>query len=274
MRGDRRTDDRIRFHYELEKTLSDKLRRAVSSEERVKLYPQVYDELFRALPDHEQLQMKGDRKATEKEVARQLGILRRFIKPTDLYCEIGAGDCALAAEVAKHVAKVYAIDVSQNITSASSFPANLTLVFSDGISIPVREGSVNIAYSNQLMEHLHPEDAERQIGEIHRALSNNAKYICITPNRLSGPHDISRYFDATATGLHLREYTNGDLIKLFRRCGFRQMAIIVSWHAFVVPWLLPVWPFAVLEKVLKLFPPRLRRLMATPMGAAKFVAIK
>jgi hypothetical protein len=274
VRGDRRTEDRLKFHYEVEKRLADKLRRATSSEERVKLYPEVYNELFRRIPDHEQLQMKGDRKATEKEKARQFGILRWFIKPTDVYCEIGVGDCTLAVEVAKHVVKVYAIDVSENITSNSSFPTNLTLVLSDGISIPVREGTVNVAYSNQLMEHLHPEDAEKQISEIYRALSNDAKYICITPNRLSGPHDISRYFDRTATGLHLKEYTNGDLIRLFRRCGFRRMGIIVSWHAFVVPWLLPLWPFTSLEKILELLPPRIRRSVAIPIGAAKFVAIK
>ena len=224
--------------------------------------------------DHEQLQTKGDIKALERETVRQFGVIKRFIKPGDVYCEIGAGDCALAVEVAHHVAEVYAIDVSENITRNAGFPANVTLMLSDGVFIPVPNDKVTIAYSNQLMEHLHPDDAEKQVGEVYRMLLEGAKYICITPNRLSGPHDISRYYDITATGLHLKEYTINELERLFRRCGFRRVGVIVSWQSFVVPWILPLWPFTFLERFLELLPPRARRYAAVPIGAAKFVAIK
>ena len=70
------------------------------------------------------------------------------------------------------------------------------------------------------MEHLHPDDAVDQLKNIYNALVNGGKYICITPNRLTGPHDISKYFDNVATGFHLKEYTVTELSGLFREVGF------------------------------------------------------
>jgi len=53
-------------------------------------------------------------------------------------------------------------------------------------------------------------------------------YICVTPNRLSGPHDISKYFDVTATRFHLKEYTNTELSDLFKEAGFLKVRAYVG----------------------------------------------
>ena len=42
-------------------------------------------------------------------------------------------------------------------------------------------------------------------------------YICITPNRVSGPHDVSRGFDEVATGFHMHEYTGREIRPLVAR---------------------------------------------------------
>ena len=80
------------------------------------------------------------------------------------------------------------------------------VVLSDGVSVEVPAASVTLAYSNQLMEHLHPDDALVQLRNIVRALAPGGLYVR-HPNRLTGPHDISMYFDRVATGFHLKEYT-------------------------------------------------------------------
>ena len=103
--------------------------------------------------------------------------------------------------------QVYALDVSAEITSRVSLPSNFKLILSDGTSVPLPPESVDVAYSNQLMEHLHPDDALEQLQGIWRALRPGGVYICLTPNRVNGPHDISQYFDSVATGFHLKEYT-------------------------------------------------------------------
>lgn len=217
-----RTYEQIRSHYEIEKELAGKLRNA-DKKERRHLYTAVYDELFSRVPLHSQLTHKSDPAAKLKEITRQIKFLKRFLWRDTVYLEVGAGDCSLSVAVSKMVKKVYVVDVSTEITKNINFPENCVLAISDGTSIPVPKNSVDVAYSNQLMEHLHPDDAFEQIQNIYTALKREGAYICITPNSLTGPHDISRGFDGLATGFHLKEYTATELSRLFFKVGFSKV---------------------------------------------------
>jgi len=220
--SEKRTLEQIREHYEIEKILANKLRNA-SKEERRYLYRTLYDELFRRVPHHPQLAIKSNSKSQQAAVSIRMRFLKRFLGPESTFIEVGPGDCSLSIEVTKCVKKVYAIDVSEQITNRETFPQNFELIISDGCSIPVSENSINIAYSDQLMEHLHPDDAFDQIQNIYKALSSGGVYICITPNYLSGPHDVSKYFDKVATGFHIKEYTVTELSNLFQKAGFSKI---------------------------------------------------
>ena len=251
------TDEaRRREHYRVERELADRLRHA-DRKERRGLYAQLYDELFRRVPDHPQLTRKVDAAARASHVAGQLAILSRFLDPRVRYLEIGAGDCALALAVATRVREVWALDVSSGITGGIETPAHFSLVLSEGCEIPLPPASVDLAYSNQVMEHLHPEDARDQLSGIFAALAPGGRYVCITPNRLSGPHDVSMYFDEEATGFHLREYTVGELARLFREVGFRHLRLLIGARGRFVP--LPTAPVAALETALGALPRKLRR---------------
>jgi hypothetical protein len=92
-----------------------------------------------------------------------------------------------------------------------------------------------VAFSNQLMEHLHPDDALQQLRNIYDALAPGGTYICLTPNGLTGPHDISRYFDPVASGFHLKEYTCGELMALFKRVGFKSVRQCMRTSTSLVP---------------------------------------
>ena len=215
-----RTVEQIREHYLLEKELAARLMNA-HPEERGALYASVYEELFARVPHHTQLQRKTTPSDQAQCIEHQLRLLRPWLVPQTTFLEIGAGDCALSFAVAPHVTHTYAVDVSETITRSLSTPRNFTLLLSKGTDIPVPDGRITLAYSNQLMEHLHPDDALDQLVEIHRSLTVGGTYICVTPNRLTGPHDVSRYFDDVATGFHLKEYTSRELIRIFLRAGFR-----------------------------------------------------
>ncbi|MEL7038719.1 MAG: class I SAM-dependent methyltransferase [Cyanobacteria bacterium J06592_8] len=226
-KSDQRSLEQIKEHYEIEKKLFSQLRNSTQGE-RKELYTKLYDELFEKVRDHPLLTRRSDSEATNWIVDQRMQLLGRFLTPETIYLEVGPGDCSVALDVAKRVKKVYAADVSTEITKRPDLPNNFELIISDGCSIPAPENTVNVAYSHQLMEHLHPEDALDQLQNICKALAPGGIYICITPNRLSGPHDISQYFDEVATGVHLKEYTVTELDKLFIQAGFSSVKWVKS----------------------------------------------
>ncbi|QGM97918.1 class I SAM-dependent methyltransferase [Methylocystis parvus] len=268
-----RTREAIEHHYRIERSLANRLRHADKSERRT-LYTTVYDELFRTVPDHPQIVAKGDADTQAADAKRQFAILSPFLNENTTYLEIGPGDCSLAVMVASKVAKVYAVDVSEEITALASVPSNFQLVVSDGATVPVASESVDVVYSNQLMEHLHVDDALEQLGQVYAALKPGGVYICVTPNRLCGPHDVSAHFDIEPTGLHLKEYDNRELISLFRAAGFRDFKMRASYKRFVMPLLLPISPFTAYEGFISIFPCAIRKSLAAPLIALKLVAFK
>jgi SAM-dependent methyltransferase len=265
-KDEKRTPEQLREHYEIERELAGRLRRAPKHERR-RLYGPVYDELFRRVPHHPQLTEKRDPGARGADVARQMKFLRQFFKPDSVFLEVGAGDCGLSLEVAKHAKRVFAVDVSAEITAGQERPSNFELILSDGTSVPVPAGSVTLAYSRRLMEHLHPEDALDQLRNIHAALAPGARYVCITPNGLSGPYDISGYFEDVASGFHLKEYTLTELAEVFRGVGFTRLAAYAGGKGFYVR--VPVPLVVLTERALQRLPAPWRRALARtlPMRA-------
>jgi len=87
--------------------------------------------------------------------------------------------------------------------------------------VPVPANEVTLAYSFQVMEHIHPDDALEQLRNLYTAIAPGGSYVCVTPSSLSGPHDVSKFFDPVARGFHLKEYTTAEIDALFRTAGFR-----------------------------------------------------
>lgn len=252
--------ERLRHHYEVEKALASELRNA-TREERQQLYASLYDQLYQRVPNHSQLTRKASAASMARMTAQQMRFLRRFLHREMTFLEIGPGDCALSLEVAKHVRQVYAVDVSAEVTQKGVNQPNFALFLSDGVSIPIAEQSADVAYSDQLMEHLHPDDAFQQLENIYRALSPGGVYLCVTPNRISGPHDISRHFDTVATGFHMKEYTVTELSALFAQVGFRRVHAYIGGSGYYIRIPLPLMKAneRIMRMLLPLLPKSVRR---------------
>jgi SAM-dependent methyltransferase len=258
---------RIRYHYGVERELADRLR-AADRRDRAMLYPLVYDELFRRVRDHPQLVQREEPRGRQTQIERRLCALRRFLTPGAVYLELGVGDALLASAIAPRVAKVYGVDVSREILRDARVPPNVELLVTDGVSLPLPEGSASIAFSDQLIEHLHPDDVDEHFASVRRALVPGGHFVLLTPNRLSGPHDISRGFDEVATGFHLREYTNAELRTLLYAAGFSNARrAFVSSRRLSIEY--PLWLVTALERVLARLGKRGRRLGRTrPLALA------
>jgi len=253
------TAEQIRTHYEIEKELADRIKNA-DAEQRRQLYTIVYDELLRRVPHHPHLIQQKSKEIRNQAINNHLKLLKKFLNKNISFLEIGAGDCALSLRVAAYVKKVFAVDVCNEIVSGVVQPANFQLLISDGTSIPVPENSIHIAYSNQLMEHLHPDDAFQQLTNIYNALTRDGIYVCITPNRYTGPHDISKHFDDISTCLHLKEYTIKELSDLFREAGFSELRLFAGGKGLYIPF--PIKIALLCEKSFNLLPIKLRKVAA------------
>ncbi len=251
--------DQLLQHYEIERELADKLRAATRVERR-SLYSTLYNELYRLIPYHSQVRKKFSQEKEEGKCTARIRLLKPYLNEDTVFLEIGAGSCALSKRVATLVKQVYAVDVSDEIVRNIEFPDNLKFLLSDGCSIPLDGNSVNIAFSDQLIEHLHPDDTFEQLRNVYEVLISGGTYICMTPNRLNGPHDISKYFSTTAQGLHLKEYTTHDLGALFMSAGFKNVAALVGARGRYIT--VPLLSLVIIEKLLMLLPYRMKRYIA------------
>jgi SAM-dependent methyltransferase len=215
--ADRRTQAQILEHYHLETLLANELRTA-PQERRPGLYTTLYDRLFAQLPHHPQIAHRQSKIARRAQAERQANFLSS-INPGNSFLEIGAGDCFVSLSMCARSRDDYAVDVSAKLAPCNP-PKNFHLVLSDGCSVLPTGTQVSLAFSNQLMEHLHPDDAVEQLENIYCALEPGGKYFCVTPSRISGPHDVSQHFDDEARGFHLKEYTYAELSRIMRLAGF------------------------------------------------------
>ena len=93
MKNQVRTLEQLRRHYEVEKELADRLRRA-APEQRRQMYGSLYDELYRRIDDHPLLARKAlaeDEVVKSKAISTQLKFLRKFLTSGDTFLEVGAG---------------------------------------------------------------------------------------------------------------------------------------------------------------------------------------
>jgi SAM-dependent methyltransferase len=218
--------DRIHDQCDFETKIANQLR-AAGPDERARLYGELYNDYAEQFPEA----LPKDSLHAELIAKYELSFLSRFLMPSTVMLEIGPGRCHLAFALAPLVAKIYGVDVS-NMARAET-PSNFEFRLTDGVHLPFDSDSIDLVISNQLMEHLHPNDAYEQVREVYRVLRKGGSYICITPSRVNGPHDCSAYFadlpcpirsgDYQATGLHLKEYTAPELLLLFKRMGFTRV---------------------------------------------------
>jgi SAM-dependent methyltransferase len=249
--------ERLRLHYTVERQLADRLREAASAQERQRICATMYEELFRLVPDHPRLTEKGESsELRERDVRWNMAQLKPYLRPGCTFLEVGAGDCALAARVAGTAAKVFAVDISA-CARKSRLPRNVRFVKTNGTDIGVPIETVDLAFSDQLMEHLHPDDALAQLRNIRRVLKPGGAYLCVTPSRLYGPSDVSGYFEDVACGFHLREYSVREIRAIFREAGFPKMHVYVGARGFFLRC--PAFLVEALETSIEWLPNRLRR---------------
>jgi SAM-dependent methyltransferase len=248
---DKRTYEQILNHYLVEKAIAEKLKNS-NREERKLIYATMYDELFKKVPDHSRIIQREDEQRTQIVNKEKLSMVHRFLKPSSIFVEFAPGDCRFAMEVTKYVKIVYAIDISDQRGQNKAIADNFNLIIYDGYNLnKIKEKSVDIIFSDQFIEHLHPEDTRLHFELAFKILKPGGKYLFCTPHAFTGPHDISCFFSSKPECFHLKEWTYYELVKLLKELNFSQIRTIRMVKN--IPVTLPYIFFQISEYMLKTF---------------------
>jgi SAM-dependent methyltransferase len=255
-----RTLDQIKNHYLVETAIAKRLKES-SREERKQIYATMYDELFRQVPDHPRLTRREDKQKTLIVNKDKLDILRKFLDNSMTFAEFAPGDCKFSMEVAKYVRTAYAVDISDQRKLNDIAPPNFNLIIYNGYSLDeIKENSVDLVFSDQLIEHFHPEETKSHFELVYRILKKGGKYVFRTPHAFSVPYDVSRYFSDEPEGFHLKEWTYIELKHVIKEIGY--LKFITYWSAKGTNLKLANLYFELFEKILGLFPKRSVRAFA------------
>lgn len=215
---DPRTLEQLRHHYNVEKELATRLRNSTQAERSV-LFGKLYNELFERVPDHPRVVRRDTPELSQKSISARMNLLRPVLFPEATFLEFAPGDCRLIEAVCPLVKKAIAVDISDQREEGAA-PKNFELVIYDGYTLNLPAESVDILFSYQFLEHLHPDDVAGHFEMAFRLLKKGGVYVFATPHRISGPHDISRHFSDTPECFHLKEWTYREMFKVLKSAGF------------------------------------------------------
>jgi SAM-dependent methyltransferase len=199
-------------HLERELELTERLL-ASAPHERREVFDACYSSLYEELPW-----------LNEADSTRGAGDWPALIgpPPARVY-EVGSGQGGLAVALAAHGYDMTASEIT--LERGGERPAHDRLRWdeTDGVHLDryAPAGAFDAVISNQVVEHLHPDDLPAHLRGAAALLRSGGVYALNTPLAWHGPADISAVFGFDApVGMHLREYRYGELRDLALDAGF------------------------------------------------------
>jgi 2-polyprenyl-3-methyl-5-hydroxy-6-metoxy-1,4-benzoquinol methylase len=214
-------------HWELEKSLRKELLES-NSDNRWATFERCYSKLYGEL---EWLNRLGESEAEEPPAVLYRNWLEIIgFTPKRIY-EVGSGKGALITYLARsgHECKATEITQERGQRWASEHP-NLSWGISDGIHLDRFEpkGGYDVVISNQVVEHMHPDDLLAHLRGVFFVLREGGIYMLATPHAHVGPADVSRIFKRDTTmGMHLKEYTYSEMKGYLKRAGFKDIYAVL-----------------------------------------------
>lgn len=216
------TERMVLEHWKLERELT---RRLLASPPggRAAAFREAYETLYGSLP---WLNVGDDAPRAWEEIL--VGDLLGLLGPPPLrVLELGAGRGRVATRLAAAGHNVMASDLAAERrpvrTAADRRPEWVVLdaVRPDLVGL---QGACDAVVSNQMIEHLHPEDVSVHFTAVLRLLRPGGRYVFTTPHADLGPADLSRVYGANQPmGMHLREYKVKELRRTALEAGFARL---------------------------------------------------
>jgi SAM-dependent methyltransferase len=250
--------EQVRAHLTLERDLTRELL-ASDPEHRWAIFESCYGRLYESLP---WLSGSGGTPDPER--------WRRLLAGSRTVYEVGSGPGYFARWLAATGFAVKATDIARTRGGTRPSSAALQWGVTDGVHLDRFEppGSYDAVISDQLIEHLHPDDIGEHLQSSRRILRPGGRYVLRTPHALTGPHDVSKVFGFDRpVGMHLREYTNRELRSRLRAAGFSTVSAVITIPrtSFAAASRTYLWFVIGLEWLLARLPQSFRRKLASSL---------
>jgi SAM-dependent methyltransferase len=217
------TEKMILHHWALERRLTSELLSS-DPEHRREVFERCYTTLYSELQWlNEQIGVAW-KESTGGDAADWAQLIGP--PPKRIY-EIGSGKGRLIAALAERGYDCTATEITHE-RGEKWTPAHAPLRWtaSDGVHLSQFEelDSYDAVISDQVIEHLHPDDLAEHLRGAHAILRPGGRYVFSTPHAYEGPFDVSRVFGSDRpAGMHLKEYTYGELRTALRDAGFTRI---------------------------------------------------
>jgi len=218
------TEEMILAHWDLERRLAQELLGS-TAENRWEVFEKCYTRLYSELPWLNALTGQEDRTAPEVTYRCWLEVIG---SPPQTVYEIGSGKGEMITYLSDCGFRCKGTEITRERGAKfvdASYP-NLSWGSSDGVHLDRFEpsGAYDVVLSNQVIEHIHPDDLDAHLKGAFTILSEKGKYIFNTPHAFTGPADVSKVFNCvTPKGMHLKEYTFRELKSRLLAVGFSRV---------------------------------------------------
>ena len=214
------TTEQMLYHWDSERRLRRELL-AATPENRWQVFDEGYSRHYRELT---WLQAGADAAAAKSNWQEWLDLIGE--KPKKVF-EIGSGRGALIKALAAAGHDCTATEITRERGERWVEDQSVRWHTTDGVHLDHFEpaGSYDVVISNQVIEHMHPDDLQTHFQSVYAILRPGGFYILATPHCYTGPCDVSSVFgSSTCEGQHLKEYTYRELSEIAKSAGFGKVA--------------------------------------------------
>jgi len=214
------SEEMILKHWELEKRLTIQLLDS-TPEKRWETFECAYTTLYSELDWLNKLTGPDPTLPPSKEFSTWPFVIGKL--PKKIY-EIGSGKGELISYLANYGYQCKGTEITRERGEKHIIKVpNLSWGLSDGVHLNQFEAIdfYDVVISNQVIEHLHPDDLIKHFMGVRSILIKDGRYLFTTPHKFVGPADISRVFKRDIPiGMHLKEYSYREIRTLLGQAGF------------------------------------------------------
>ena len=222
------SEEMILKHWELEKNLTRQLWESTQNN-RWETFDMCYTKLYSDL-DWLNKFVDSANVVISPEMKYSMWPIILGAPPKNIY-EIGSGKGELISYLASMGYKCVGTEVTRERGNKHvSEYSNLSWEITDGIHLArfVESCKYDVVISNQVIEHLHPDDLVDHFKGVQSILVEGGKYIFTTPHKSVGPSDVSLVFKCEKPmGMHLKEYDYGEIKKSLEDAGFINICAVI-----------------------------------------------